>query len=327
MPTDGAGSAAAAPTTPLPILSNLRHSERIITELRRRYGHQPAVWGWQLHNEPSARPDYSPSAQQTLQEWQQARYQTIDVLNREWGTAFWGLKYNRFDQIRIFNVTFLYGPNPHAVLHFHRFTTDQTARFLNCQAGMLRRQTVPPVHYDELHINDGGAARRSTDLDSASFTIYPLNGRRNPGEDGFWLGWHQGVAFASPFYRNVRGAKCHGAAAGLGELGLGEPASDAGSGADVVLGRLCRQLLLRLHLPFPPARVGPRAIPLWHCGHRWSQSLAGRTGMPARRARDTIDAVPIRPAATPSSDPARKIAILRNDENLRNLEQRKQTAR
>ena len=107
----------------------LRLSERIITELARRYGRNPAVWGWQLDNEPHAPADYSLSAQQAFREWLKARYKTIDMLNREWGAAFWSLKYNSFDQILAPNPTFLYGPSPHAILDFRRFTADQTEKF------------------------------------------------------------------------------------------------------------------------------------------------------------------------------------------------------
>src|SRR5918912_3124805 len=114
----------------------LRLTERVVTELARRYGRNPAVWGWQLDNEPPAQPDYSPSAQAAFRDWLRARYKTIDVLNREWGAAFWSLKYNSFAQIKAPNPTLLYGPSPHAMLDFRRFTADQTAHFLNWKAAI-----------------------------------------------------------------------------------------------------------------------------------------------------------------------------------------------
>jgi len=48
--------------------SYLRYTERIITELGRRYGQNPNIWGWQLDNEPNSQPDYSPSAQEAFSE-------------------------------------------------------------------------------------------------------------------------------------------------------------------------------------------------------------------------------------------------------------------
>ncbi len=186
----------------------LRLSQRVITEMARRYGRNPAVWGWQLDNEPIAQPDYSPSSEQAFRKWLEARYKTIDVLNREWGAAFWSLKYNSFDQIRIPNPTMLYGPSPHAILDFRRFTADQTARFLNWQAGLLRRDTAPAQWITTNYISNIGSAdpRRSDALDFISFTIYPVSGGHNLGEDGFRLGWQDGIAFAGPFYKHIKGA-------------------------------------------------------------------------------------------------------------------------
>ncbi|HEU4386397.1 MAG TPA: beta-galactosidase, partial [Blastocatellia bacterium] len=186
----------------------LRHCERVITEMAKRYGRNPAIWGWQLDNEPNALPDYSPSAQRAFREWLNARYKTVDVLNREWGTAFWSLRYNSFDQIRIPNTNLLYGPSPHAVLDFKRFTADQTGKFLNWQVSLLRRHITPAQWITTNYIATIGSSdpRRSTDLDFTSFTLYPVSGGHNLGDDGFRLGWQHGLAFATAFYRNIQGA-------------------------------------------------------------------------------------------------------------------------
>jgi len=307
----------------------LHYCERIITEMARRYGGNPAVWGWQLDNEPSAHPDYSPSALQAFQEWLQARYKTIDVLNREWGTAFWSLRYNTFDQIRIPNPTLLYGPSPHAVLDFNRFTADQTARFLNWQAGLLRRFTAPNQWITTNYISNIGAAdpRRSTDLDFAAFTIYLVRGEHNLGEDGFRLGWQPGIAFTGPFYRNIKGAT------GVMELQPGQ-------------------------VNWAP--INPQPMPgavrmwLWHafangcsfaCTYRFRQPLYGseqyhngiigtdgvtplRGGLEYQQVAREMRTLRAKfdPAAKPPSGClSRKTAILWNHENLWDLEQQKQT--
>jgi beta-galactosidase len=186
----------------------LRYCDRITAELSRRYGRHPAVWGWQLDNEPSAQPDYSPSAQGAFRDWVRARYGTVETLNREWGTAFWSVRYNTFDQVRIPDVSLLYGPSPHAVLDFKRFTADQTARFLNRQAGVLRRHTAAGQWITTNYISNIGSAdpRRSTELDFAAYTIYLVRGEQNLGDDGFRLGWQPGIAFTGPFYKGIKGA-------------------------------------------------------------------------------------------------------------------------
>ncbi len=308
----------------------LKLSERVITELARRYGKNPAVWGWQLDNEPGAPPDYSPSAQQAFREWLKARYKTIDVLNREWGAAFWSLQYNSFDQILIPNPAYLYGPSPHALLDFRRFTADQTEKFLNWQVAVLRRHIAPSQWITTNFITTIGSAdpRRSKDLDFVSFTIYPVSGGQNLGENGFRLGWPDGMAFAGPFYKHIKGAT------GVMELQPGQ---------------------------VNWARINPQPMPgvvrmwLWHafaagCSfastYRFRQPLYGSeqyhngtvgtdgvTPSPGgleyqqviremRELRTKYD-----PSAKPPADYlARKTAIMWNHENLWNIDNQKQTA-
>ena len=64
--------------------------------MARRYGRNPAVWGWQLDNEPNSPADYSAASQAAFRDWLRARYKTVDALKREWGAAFWSLKYDGF---------------------------------------------------------------------------------------------------------------------------------------------------------------------------------------------------------------------------------------
>ena len=69
---------------------------RIDEELGRRYGHDPRVWGWQIDNELShygKEPCYCDACQAAFRTWLRKKYGTIDALNRDWGNAFWSLKY------------------------------------------------------------------------------------------------------------------------------------------------------------------------------------------------------------------------------------------
>ena len=308
----------------------LRLTERVITEMAKRYGHNAAIWGWQLDNEPNSPPDYSPSAQAAFREWLKTRYKTIDVLNREWGAAFWSLKYNSFDQIIAPNPTMLYGVSPHAMLDFNRFTADQTARFLNWQAAVLRRYTAPTQWITTNYISTIGASdpRRSDALDFISYTMYPVGGGKGLGDEGFRLGWQDGIAFANAFYKNIKGVT------GVMELQPGQ---------------------------VNWARINPQPAPgvirmwLWHafagglsfaCNYRYRQPLSGSelyhygivrtdgvTPSPgglqysqvAREMRELREKY--NPNAKPPADyVARRTAILWNHENLWNIDYQKQTA-
>ena len=308
----------------------LRLSERVIDEMARRYGRNPAVWGWQLDNEPIAQPDYSPSAQAAFRDWLRAKYKTVETLNREWGAAFWSLKYNSFEQVVAPNPSYLYGPSPHAVLDFRRFTADQTAKFLNWQAGVLRRHTSPAQWITTNYISNIGSSdpRRSDALDFVSYTMYPVSGGRNLGDEGFRLGWHDGIAFANAFYKNIKGVT------GVMELQPGQ---------------------------VNWARINPQPAPgvvrmwLWHafagglsfaCNYRYRQPLYGselyhygivrtdgvtpspggleysQVAREMRELRAKYDPKAVPPAAYT----ARRTGVLWNHENLWDIDQQKQTA-
>ena len=307
----------------------LRLSGRVVTELARRYGKHPAVWGWQLDNEPMAQPDYSPSAQAAFRGWLKAKYKTVDALNREWGAAFWSLKYNSFAQVLPPNPTFLYGVSPHAVLDFRRFTADQTAKFLNWQTRLLRRHTAPAQWITTNYISNIGSSdpRRSDELDFVSYTMYPVGGGRGLGEQGFRLGWQHGIAFANAFYRNIKGAT------GVMELQPGQ----------VNWGYINPQ-------PAP----GVVRMWLWHafaggcafaCTYRYRQPLYGSeqyhygivgtdgvTPSPGGREYSQVAAEmkALRAKYDPAAKPppayvARRTAILWDHENLWNIDNQKQT--
>ncbi|MFL6275329.1 MAG: beta-galactosidase [Blastocatellia bacterium] len=308
----------------------LRLSERIINEMARRYGHHPAVWGWQLDNEPIAQPDYSPSAQQAFRDWLKARYRTVEVLNREWGAAFWSLQYNRFEQVRIPNPTYLYGVSPHAMLDFRRFTADQTGCFLNQQAAWLRKQiTVTQWITTNYIVNIGSAdPRRSTDLDFVSFTLYPVSGGHNLGAEGFRLGWQDGMAFGGSYYRPVKGVT------GVMELQPGQvnwarinPQPEPGvvrmwlwhafaSGCSFACTYRFRQPLYGSE-QYHYGIIGPDGVTPSVGGLEYSQVTREM-----RELRGKFDAS----AKPPADYLARQTGILWNHENLWNIDQQKQTA-
>ena len=187
----------------------VRFSKRIVTELGRRYGNDPRVWGWQLDNEPSAPADYSPSARLKFQAWLKKTYTTLEAMNSAWGGNFWSTRYDSFGQVLIPNEG-LFGEDalsPHALLDFRRFTADMQAEFLHLQRDILRQYIRPDQWITTNYINviDSADPRRTDRLDFASFTMYPVRGEKNLGELGFRLGSPYRLTFATDFYRSIKG--------------------------------------------------------------------------------------------------------------------------
>jgi beta-galactosidase len=117
-----------------------RHSVRIVSAMASRYGRHPAVVGWQIDNEfgchGSAR-CYCENCAAAFRHWLEARYDTIEDLNRAWGTVFWSQTYRDWNEIDPPNLT-VAEPNPSHALDYYRFCSDAFVSYQQLQLSTLR---------------------------------------------------------------------------------------------------------------------------------------------------------------------------------------------
>ena len=119
-------------------------ASRTIRTLAERYGNHPAVWGWQIDNEPNyaedpaAFYDFNPHALRDGQEWLRNRYGSLDALNDAWFGVFWSQKYNRWEQVW---RTHHPKTNPGAFLAFLQWREANMGQFVQKQAALLREVT------------------------------------------------------------------------------------------------------------------------------------------------------------------------------------------
>jgi beta-galactosidase len=180
-------------------------------KLAERYGKNKNVIGWQIDNEPShyGRYDYSEETRLSFINWLKKKYKDINSLNKAWGTAFWSIRYQNFEQIRIPNQKELVQQaDPHALLDYKSFSADEAASFLSFQKDILRKSVLPEqwitTNFMDQHLNVD--PYRSGDLDFACYTMYPVSGYRDgEGEQGFRIGQSKVIPFASDFHRGVTG--------------------------------------------------------------------------------------------------------------------------
>ena len=184
--------------------------EKMVTAMASHFGKEKNIIGWQLDNEPDAKPDYSPSSQSAFRQWLKDKYKTVEALNAAWGAAFWSQWYDNFDQVIIPNTALVgwWGNNPHALLDFKRYSADAQAEFLDFEAGILRKFISPDqfVTTNYTAVCTGADPRRTGKLDFATYTAYPNGGTDNLGDQGFRLGNSKVILFASEYFKSVGGA-------------------------------------------------------------------------------------------------------------------------
>lgn len=184
---------------------------KIDTELAKRFGNDPRVWGWQIDNELShygRRYSYSKAATQKFRDWLRETYGGIDKLNDAWGGAFWSTHYQNFDQIQIPNPEVLVAdPSPHAVLDFDRWFAHEAADYIKMQATVLRQYSKNQwitTNFMSMHEDVNPALSQNT-LDVFSWTHYPVHGNLNEGPLGFRLGSADEMSFMHDFMRSFNG--------------------------------------------------------------------------------------------------------------------------
>jgi beta-galactosidase len=168
------------------ISSPLYHDfcRKIVTELAKRFGHDPDVIGWQVGNEFTDE-SYDPAAKVAWHAWLQKKYSTLDRLNDAWTTAYWSQTYFAWDQ-----VPFNDKPgNPGWVMDEKRFITDQWAAFQKNQLGALR-STIDNRQFVTTNLGGLGWADKfdryaiNRDLDLASWDDYVGTGHLEPYRNG-----------------------------------------------------------------------------------------------------------------------------------------------
>jgi Beta-galactosidase len=108
-------------------------ARNIAEQLAKRFGHNPAVLGWQIDNEYEMA-SYDPATKAQFQQWLKARYGTLENLNARWTTAYWSESYTAWDQIPI---QVGYG-NPGLLLSWMRFVSDTWRSYQKNQLEVLR---------------------------------------------------------------------------------------------------------------------------------------------------------------------------------------------
>lgn len=129
------------------------YSRKIAGEIARRYGHNPYILGFQIDNELAQEGTgrcHCNVCRNKFHNWLEAKYGTINELNKKLGMVFWGHEYNNFKQINLplrmiepgtQEEIVSYFDNPSLRLDFERFCSESNIEYQNVQLEEMRKYT------------------------------------------------------------------------------------------------------------------------------------------------------------------------------------------
>lgn len=170
-----------------------RQAEKTIRRLARQYGGHPAVWGWQIDNEPNYAEenhlsdalrgyDFHPASRRAFVAWLRRRYGNLVALNEAWWSDFWSQRCHAWEEAGLVRGK----TNPHAWLDFMRWRDEDVAGFVHWQRDLLRE--ISPGKSIGCNIPQAGIAtslaiaqdpwRQAEGLDWVGTDLYEATGHR-----------------------------------------------------------------------------------------------------------------------------------------------------
>ena len=113
---------------------------KIVRALGERYGHCPAIVGWQIDNELNCEADefHSEADHAAFREYLREKFGTLEALNAATGGNFWSQNYTEWSQVHLRRHTVNDEFNPHMLLEEKRFFSESAVRYCRLQCDTLR---------------------------------------------------------------------------------------------------------------------------------------------------------------------------------------------
>jgi beta-galactosidase len=170
-----------------------KFAKRLLEKMVKRYASHPAIYMWQLDNEPVYAPldsttnkdfCHCKATEKAFQEWARSEYGTIDRLNEKWGTKFWTVQFSSFDEITPPRCGMWDAGNPHIFLDWFRFKSYQLRDFLAWGKQIVKK--IDPNHKVGTNGFIGICSRvpdhdvSATDMDWYGLDVYPKGNQAGP---------------------------------------------------------------------------------------------------------------------------------------------------
>ena len=149
---------------------------RITEQMAARYGHNPAVAGWQTDNELRSVECYCTVCVQAFRDWLQKKYGAIESLNEAWGTTFWSQQYSSFEEVTPPQQDQL-TVSTSQILDFKRFCSWSTVNYQDLIISAIRSHAQnQPISHNSLIFSQFPALNQydmAKNLDFMAWDAYP----------------------------------------------------------------------------------------------------------------------------------------------------------
>ncbi len=125
-----------------------QYSQKIVEEYAKRYGQ--VVDAWQIDNEFGCHDTsfcYCENCRKKFIEWLKTKYKTVEELNYRWGNRFWSQMLRNWDDF-VFPINTPTFENPHMLLDYMRFCTDNIVEYQNMQLENIRKYSSAPITHN-----------------------------------------------------------------------------------------------------------------------------------------------------------------------------------
>jgi beta-galactosidase len=114
-------------------------AKRLVDAMARRYAQHPALAMWHVGNEYGCHVAacYCDVSAEAFRSWLRQRYDSIEDLNRAWGTDFWSQRYSDWKEVLPPRRTPTW-PNPGQQLDFSRFSSDELLACYELERAVLK---------------------------------------------------------------------------------------------------------------------------------------------------------------------------------------------
>lgn len=164
----------------------IEKSKIIVGEMAKHYKDDPNVIAWQIDNEFGCHASthcYCEHCRKAFAKWLEDKYGTIENLNKIWGTVFWSLDFDSFDDIILPSYNSCentwgnnWSHNPALDLEYRRFASDSWVKYQKMQIDIIKKYTDLPVTHNLMgHFSDIDYYDLANDLDFVSWDNYPDN--------------------------------------------------------------------------------------------------------------------------------------------------------